>query len=128
MEYQQEDVQEEDDADNLDKHCQYVEHLSGVSHVEENAEDINRQQGKYHGLYGLDDNFLEIVADIFQVGGIQVSQSESESEGHDECGHNVERFGYGYGEERGSSLCLTDFRQRYVSGDEAGEEGLSHAE
>ena len=58
-------MQKEDDSDNLDKDSQHVEYLSGVSHVEEDSEDVNRKQGKYDSLYGLDNDFLEVVARIF---------------------------------------------------------------
>ena len=70
-------MQEEDDSDNLDKDSQYVEYLSGVSHVEEDSEDVNRKQGKYDSLYRLDNDFLEVVARIFQVACIQMCQSQS---------------------------------------------------
>ena len=68
-------MQEEDDSDNLDKDSQHVEYLSGVSHVEKDSEDVNRKQGKYDSLYRFDNDFLEVVARIFQVIRIQMRQS-----------------------------------------------------
>ena len=102
-------MQEEDDSDNLDKDSQHVEYLSGVSHVEEDSKDVNRKQGKYDSLYSLDNDFLEVVACIFQVICIQVCQSQSDSKCHNEGSHHVERFRNGYREERGNTFGLTDF-------------------
>ena len=102
-------MQKEDDSDNLDKDSQHVEYLSGVSHVEEDSEDVNRKQGKYDSLYGLDNDFLEVVTCIFQVIRIQMRQSQSDGKCHDEGGHYVERFRNGYRKERGNTFRLTDF-------------------
>ena len=103
-------MHEEDDADDLDKDRQDVKHLSGMGHVEEDAKDINREQRKDDGLYGFDNDFLEIVADIFQETGIQMSQPESDSEGHDKCCHDIERLRNRYGKERFNTFGFTDFR------------------
>ena len=102
-------MQKEDDSDNLDKDSQHVEYLSGVSHVEKDSKDVNRKQGKYDSLYGLDNDFLEVVARIFQVVCIQMRQSQSDGKCHDEGGHHVEWLRNGYREERGNTFGLTDF-------------------
>lgn len=121
-------MQEENDSDNLDENGQYVEHLSGMRHIEKDTEDVYRKQGKDDGLDGLDDDFLEIIAGIFQITGIQVCQSESDSKGHDKGCHYIEGFRYGYGEEGSGAFCLTDFLQRNVPCDEAGEKCFTYAE
>ena len=102
-------MQKEDDSDNLDKDSQHVEYLSGVSHVEKDSEDVNRKQGKYDSLYRFDNDFLEVVARIFQVIRIQMRQSQPDSKCRDEGGHYVERFRNGYRKERVNTFGLTDF-------------------
>ena len=47
LEYQQSDVEREDYADYLGESRQYSNHLAGDRHIEEYAEDVEREQGDY---------------------------------------------------------------------------------
>lgn len=68
---QQEDVKQENYSDNFNEYHQNVIYLSGMSHIQEYTEYIDRQQGQNHRLDGLDYDFFEIVTYVFQRCTIQ---------------------------------------------------------
>ena len=68
---QQENMKNEDDSDNFNKHHQDRIYLSRMCHVEEYAEDIKRQQRQNDGTYHSYDNFLKITCHIFQCVAVE---------------------------------------------------------
>ena len=82
-------MHQEDDTDNLNKYHQDTIHLSGVCHIEEYTEYVDRQQRQDYRADRFDDDFFKIVGYIFQCVGIQVCQSQSECEGEDKCCHYI---------------------------------------
>ena len=74
---QQEDMQNENDSDNLNKYHQNGVHLSRMSHIQEDTEDIKRKQGENYRTDHTDDDCLKIPCYVFQSIAVQRSQSQS---------------------------------------------------
>ena len=74
---QQEDVKQENYSDNFNEYHQNVIYLSGMSHIQEYTEYIDRQQGQNHRLDGLDYDFFEIVTYVFQRCTIQMCDAQT---------------------------------------------------
>lgn len=52
-----------------------MKYLSGMSHIKKDSEYINRKQGKNNGLNRTDNNSFKVIANIFQIGSIQIGES-----------------------------------------------------
>ena len=82
------DMQQEDDTDDFDEHAQQIRSLSAPGHVEDDAEDIERQQGNDGFADSAGDDFAEIVADSAQRVTPAVGHAKPQHEGEDERGHH----------------------------------------
>lgn len=60
-------MQNENDSDNLDKYHQNGVHLSRMSHIQEDAEDIKRKQGENYRTDHTDDDCLKIPCYVFRA-------------------------------------------------------------
>ena len=58
-------MDQEDYADDFDKYCQNTEYLTGIGHIEEYSEDIERQQWYDGSLYGLHYDIFKVMSSIF---------------------------------------------------------------
>ena len=112
-------------TDNLDEYGEHAHYLTRVCHVQENTEDVDREQRKNHRLDGLHDDVLEIVERILQSLLIEVSQADTQGERHHECGHHVHRCRDGHGEERNGIVCLADLVDGGSRSNHARKEGSS---
>ena len=110
---QPENMKGENDSDNLDEHHEDGENLPRMRHIEEDAEDIERQQGQNHATDGLDDDLLEIAGHILQVVGLQRSGSQAQHESQHERGHHIHQRRNLHAEIRFYALRLRDFFQWY---------------
>ena len=115
----------ENHADNLDEHREHTHYLAGVGHVEEDAEDVDGKQRKNHRLDGLHDDFLEVIERILQCVAVEVGQSDTDGERHDERSHYVHGWRNVHGEERNGIMRLTDLLDGCPRGNHAREEGGS---
>ena len=97
--------------------------MSGMSHVQKNAEDVKRQQGQDDGADHTHDDFLKIPRYIFQRIAVQCSQSQSQCESQNQCGHDIHQRRDGYGEVGKDTMRFADLFERCTHFDERGEDG-----
>ena len=120
-------MQHEDDDDDFDKHRDDGGYLSRDGHVEEDAEDVQRQQ-RY------DDLLDEQGDDVAQVGGRHAQrvarygrEPQADTEGEEQGGHDVEGGGHLDGEEgfQGHLAGVVDRCGLGRLGNEPGEDGFA---
>ena len=98
-------MDEENDSDYLDEDGEHREHLTHKSHIEEDSEYVEREQGNDGSLDGLYDDLLEVVNRIFQGGSVKSRQTETEGESEDKGCHHVHHRRDGHGEIRRQFDC-----------------------
>lgn len=102
------DVQQEDDTDDFDEYAQQICRLSAPGHVEDNAEDIERQQGNDGFADGAGNDFAEVIAHFSQGFTPAVGHAQTQHESEDESGHYPHERGNGEGE---PCRCLCGFAE-----------------
>ena len=94
-----------------------------MSHIQENAEDVKRQQRQDDRTDHAHDDFLKIPCYTLQSIAVQCRQSQSQCEGKDQCRHDIHQRRDGYGEVGENAVRFADFFERYAHFDERGEHG-----
>lgn len=74
-------MQQKDNSDDFDKNHQNGIYLSGMSHIQENAEDVKRQQRQDDRTDHAHDDFLKVPCYTLQSIAVQCRQSQSQCEG-----------------------------------------------
>ena len=107
-------MDQEDYAYYLYEDCQDCEYLAHEGHVQEDSEDVERQQGNDGCLYGLDDYLLEIVYGILEsIPAFQYGKSQTEHEGEYQSRHHVHQRRNRDGEEGERFACGLDLCKRF---------------
>ena len=88
-------MQDENNDDDLQEHRYNAHHLPAHGHVEENTEDVERQQGDDHHLDQFRDDILEIGEGALQRDALDVRQAQADGEGEQQGGHHVHQGRHG---------------------------------
>ena len=78
-------MEEEDEAYNLEESTQYCTDVAFGTHLEEDAEDVERQAGNDDGADDLGDDVAEVHEEAAHGVAVDRSGGEAEEEGHDQC-------------------------------------------
>ena len=84
-------VEHEDDDNNLGKDQENVVGTAGKCHFEEDAEDVERQQGDDGCLYDNLHQLAHFAKTLFQCGGMTVGYAQSGHEREHEGCHDIEQ-------------------------------------
>ena len=105
-----------------------MEGLSRAGHLQEDAEDIERQQGDDDDGNGLLDQSLQFVGQVLHAGQVQVSHSQASDERKHEGAHHVHERWDGQSEIGGNACRLVlDLLEGTRGGQQMGEHGSRNA-